>query len=190
MPETTDNKHYSGLRLILCALSLFLTTFLGAQSDTTHQTIQLSGIVSSYNNEDLTPIAAAVVYLKQRKKGVYTNDVGFFSIAASVHDTLLITKENYETFTLPLSGIDNTSSSKTIVVQMEKIIDTLPEISIYPWPSREFLDIEFLALEPYDSLHHLALKNLEKEVLDELLVAFTPDAYEIGTRELQTYARS
>ena len=54
----------------------------------------------------------------------------------------------------------------------------LPELVIFPWPSREHFDIEFLAMNVTDPLEEAAAKNLAAKTLRKLQESVIADGDE------------
>jgi len=168
--------------MFFCALSI------NAQKD--EKAVQISGVISTLDGEQLIPVPYCGIVLKNSQEGVYSNESGFFSVAAGLEDTLIIKHINYDRLELPIRDLEIDDVKKTILVELIESPETLPEVVIYPWPSKEFFEIEFLNLEVDDSLGNIAQKHLEREVLQELASHFQADATELGKLELRNIAKS
>lgn len=159
-------------------LLLFLTTLkVQAQTDSV---VQLSGIISTNEGEQLLPVPYCGVYSKTTKEGIYSNENGFFSIVTTLSDTIILSHINYERLEIAMSDLVFEDQKKTILVELTEMPELLPEVVIYPWPSKEFFEIEFVNMKLNDSLHHIAQKHLEREVIQELVLSYEADPEEHG----------
>jgi hypothetical protein len=143
---------------------LLSCNWLGAQklnfSDSS--LIQLSGVVVS--EIDLNPIPYTTVYDKTIKKGVISDYYGFFSLVVLPGDTLVISSPGYNTSTYMVP--DSLSDKRYSVIHMlNRDTVHLPEVTVYPWPSREDFARAFVEMEPYDD----AIKRAQRELSGESL---------------------
>lgn len=150
-------------RLLL--LPLFTSLALFAESQTyidTVRLIQLSGVVVA--EEDLTQIPYATVYDRTIRRGVISDYYGFFSKVVFPGDTLIFSAYGYKTSTyvVPDSLIDDRYS---IIHMMHKDTLNLPEVTVYPWPSREDFARYFVNMQPYED----AIRRVQRELSGESL---------------------
>lgn len=150
--------------IIFVILGLISFNWLGAQklniSDSS--LIQLSGVVVS--DIDLNPIPYTTVYDKTLKKGVISDYYGFFSLVVLPGDTLVISSPGYNTSTYMVP--DSLSDKRYSVIHMlNRDTVHLPEVTVYPWPSREDFARAFVEMEPYDD----AIKRAQRELSGESL---------------------
>jgi hypothetical protein len=149
---------------IFVILGLISFNWLGAQklniSDSS--LIQLSGVVVS--DLDLNPIPYSTVYDKTLKKGVISDYYGFFSLVVLPGDTLVISSPGYNTSSYMVP--DSLSDKRYSVIHMlNRDTVHLPEVTVYPWPSREDFARAFVEMEPYDD----AIKRAQRELSGESL---------------------
>jgi hypothetical protein len=161
-------------RLLL--LPLFTSLALFAESQTyidTARLIQLSGVVVA--EEDLTQIPYATVYDRTIRRGVISDYYGFFSKVVFPGDTLIFSAYGYKTSTyvVPDSLIDDRYS---IIHMMHKDTLNLPEVTVYPWPSREDFARYFINMQPYEDAIRRAQRELSGESLAFVAARLEGDA--------------
>jgi hypothetical protein len=161
-------------RLLL--LPLFASLTLCAESQTyidTARLIQLSGVVVA--EEDLTQIPYATVYDRTIRRGVISDYYGFFSKVVFPGDTLIFSAYGYKTSTyvVPDSLIDDRYS---IIHMMHKDTLNLPEVTVYPWPSREDFARYFINMQPYEDAIRRAQRELSGESLAFVAARLEGDA--------------
>jgi len=124
--------------------------------------IQLSGVV--IGEEELEPMPYTTVFDKSIRKGVIADYYGYFSTVVYPGDTLYFSYFGYKTstFIVPDTLQDNRYS---IIHMMQKDTLNLPEVVVYPWPSREDFARAFVEMRPYDD----ALKRAQRELSGESL---------------------
>jgi len=149
---------------IFLILGIISFNWVGAQklniSDSS--LIQLSGVVVS--DLDLNAIPYTTVYDKTIKKGVISDYYGFFSLVVLPGDTLVISSPGYNTSTYMVP--DSLSEKRYSVIHMlNRDTVHLPEVTVYPWPSREDFARAFVEMEPYDD----AIKRAQRELSGESL---------------------
>lgn len=149
------------LRLTLCALLFSLGSF--AQQDSV-RLIQLSGVVVS--SDSLEQMPYATVFDKSVGRGTIADYFGFFSIVVKPQDTILFRYYGHveSAFVVP----DTLTDDRYSIIHMlykDSTIKMLPEIKIYPWPSREDFARAFVEMEPYDDAFRVAQRKLSGESL-------------------------
>lgn len=124
--------------------------------------IQLSGVVVS--EEALTPMSYTTIYDKTQRRGVIADYYGFFSFVVYPGDTLLFSSFAYKTSTYIVP--DTLKERRYSIIHMlQRDTLNLPEITVYPWPSREDFARAFIEMKPYDD----ALRRAQKELSGESL---------------------
>lgn len=144
--------------------------------------IQLSGMIVA--DDGLEQLSYATVYNKSIKRGVLSDIYGYFSIVSSPGDTLLFSYYGYKksSFIVPDTLKDNRYS---IIHMLQRDTIELPEVTVYPWPSREDFDRYFLNMKPYDD----AFKKAQKELSGESL-AFAAAKLENDASLAASYAQN
>ena len=150
---------YSSL-IAFCLLPLLVV----AQSVQPGEPVQFTGMVLDGSDEELFPVSYTNIYLKDEKRGTYSDLRGYFTIVVEKGDTVIFSAVGYKSveFVIP----DSLSSDRYSVVQlMTRDTFNLPETVVFPWPSKEHFKIEFLALDVSDILAERAMENLAEEAL-------------------------
>lgn len=161
-------------RLLLLPLFASFAFFAESQSfSDTVRLIQLSGVVVA--EEDLTQIPYATVYDRTIRRGVISDYYGFFSKVVFPGDTLIFSAYGYKTSTyvVPDSLIDDRYS---IIHMMHKDTLNLPEVTVYPWPSREDFARYFVNMQPYEDAIRRAQRELSGESLAFVAARLEGDA--------------
>lgn len=135
--------------------------------------IQLSGVVIS--GEDLDPLAYTTIYDKTQRRGVIADYYGYFSMVVLPGDTLLFSFFGYKTstFIMPDTLTDNRYS---IIHMIDKDTLNLPEVVVYPWPSKEDFARAFVNMRPYDDAIRRAQRELSGESLAFVAARLDTDA--------------
>ena len=109
-------------------------------------------------------MSVIVLTTSQSRRGTLADYYGFFSMVVLPGDTLMFSYYGYKTssFIVPDSLKDNRYS---MIHMMYESGETLPEITVYPWPSREDFARAFLEMKPYDDALRRAQKQLSGESL-------------------------
>ncbi len=159
---------------------LFLSTFLLGQValsqrsdlDTT-KILQLSGVVVSEN--DLNPMPYTTVYDRSIGRGVIADYYGYFSMVSFPGDTLYFSYYGYKTssYIVPDTLEENRYS---IIHMLQQDTINLPEVTVYPWPSREDFARFFVEMKPYDDAIRRAQRELSGESLAFVAARLDADA--------------
>lgn len=164
------------MKIILFFLLAFLVSFWGNSQrgdiDTT-KILQLSGVVVS--EQDLTPMPYITVYDKSIGRGVIADYYGYFSMISFPGDTLYFSYYGYKTSTyiVPDTLKDNRYS---IIHMLQQDTINLPEVTVYPWPSKEDFARFFVEMSPYDDAIRRAQRELSGESLAFVAARLDADA--------------
>ena len=149
--------------------------------------VQFTGVIMDSKN--LQPIPYAAVYDKTSRRGTYSDEKGFFTIVAEINDTIEFTFIGYKPAEMVIP--DTLEDNRYSVVQlMSRDAINLPETVIFPWPSREHFDIEFLAMNVEDPLQEAAAKNLAQKTLRKLQESVIADGDENADFYLRQQAKA
>jgi hypothetical protein len=160
--------------LFLIIFTLILSYHFAQRRDIdTSQMIQISGVVVS--EEDLAPMPYITVYDKSIRKGVFADYYGFFSMVSFPGDTICFSYFGYKTSTyiVPDTLKDNRYS---IIHMLQRDTVNLPEVTVYPWPSKEEFANYFVNMKPYDDAMRRAQKELSGESLAFIAARLDSDA--------------
>lgn len=161
---------------ILLFLVIGITAY-GQQKDDSIRVVQFSGLVVTDQGGDVVPLPYTNIGVKGTSRGTVSEINGFFSLVGRVGETIVFTHLGYQKveFEIP----DTISSNMYSFIQiMSQDSILLPEAVIYPWPSREFFEIEFLAIDVSDEMQERAKQNLAKNALSKLREAVPADGGE------------
>ncbi|PWH81579.1 carboxypeptidase-like regulatory domain-containing protein [Brumimicrobium oceani] len=151
------------LVILLFTLVIVFSSALHAQNDEKKmKLIQFSGVLVS--SDSLDQVSYASVIDKTTGKGTMSDYYGYFSFVTRPGDTILFNAFGYKT-----SSYIVPDSLKEIRYSIIHVMtpDTLllPEVNIYPWPSREEFARAFVEMDPYDDALRRAQKQLSGESL-------------------------
>ncbi len=124
--------------------------------------IQLSGVVVS--EETLAELPYTTVLDRTSKRGVFCDYYGYFTMVVYPGDTLIFSAYGHKTsnYVVPDTLEDNFYS---IIHVMEVDTIDLPNVEVYPWPSREDFARAFVNMDPYDDAIRRAQRQLSGESL-------------------------
>ena len=158
---------------MLCLAVLAKESFGQRQDIDTTRMLQLSGVVVS--EQDLTPMPYITVYDKSIGRGVIADYYGYFSMVSFPGDTLFFSYYGYKTSTyiVPDSLKENRYS---VIHKLQQDTINLPEVTVYPWPSKEDFAKFFVEMQPYDDAIRRAQRELSCESLAFVAARLDADA--------------
>lgn len=150
------------LVVALTLLILLIGTKVYGQDKDSLRLIQLSGVVVA--EDELTPMPYTTIFDKTARRGVIADYYGYFSMVTHPGDTLYFSFYGHKTssFIVPDSLTD---SRYSIIHMMQKDTLNLPEVTVYPWPSREDFARAFVEMDPYEDAIRRAQRELSGESL-------------------------
>ncbi|MBK8722118.1 MAG: carboxypeptidase-like regulatory domain-containing protein [Saprospiraceae bacterium] len=150
--------------LIILGFSNLYSQNNAITTDTSNKVVQFSGLVLTESNGNPLPIPYADIFVKGKKRGTYSDLKGYYSFVAEKGDKVTFSAVGFKKreFTIPDSLKDD---KYTFIQLLYRDTLRLPEVFIYPWPSREHFNIEFLAMNVNPKLQEIAQRNLAKEAL-------------------------
>lgn len=158
-------------RILFIAIAFLLGTyFVHAQEQETSEIpdslqenlIQLSGVIVT--EDEVEPLPYTTIFNRTANRGVIADYYGYFSMVTRPGDTLFFSFYGHKTnsFIVP----DTLSEDRySIIHLMQKDTLQLPEVTVYPWPSREEFARAFVEMEPYDDALRRAQRQLSGESL-------------------------
>jgi len=169
---------------------LFLAfLFIGlAFNRTSAQTyIQYSGVIVATDSSK--PVSYATVYDITNGNGAYANYQGFFSLVVSPGDSVLFTSIGFaKHFEIVPRNANSDKYSEEVTIQPMSY--TLPQTTIYPYPTRDEFRYAFEHLNIPDDDLARAKKNLSPEVLMALIRNAPTDPEINQMRMAQNYSSS
>lgn len=150
------------LLLFLFFCGIVNLTFAQKKEIDPQRLIQLSGVAVS--DGSLDPVPFITVYDRTLGRGVLADSYGFFSLVTYPGDSIIFNAFGYKpsTYIVP----DTLSENRYSIIHLMEI-DTinLPEITLYPWPTKEQFDAYIINMEPYDDAIRRAQRELSGESL-------------------------
>jgi hypothetical protein len=168
-------------KLLLSTVIAAFIAFSGfSQQKDSLRLIQLSGVVIS--SDSLEQMPYATVFDKTVGRGTLADYFGFFSIVVQPNDTILFRYFGHfeSSFIVP----DTLTEDRYSIIHMmtkDSTIEFLPEITVYPWPSKADFARAFVEMDPYDD----AFRRAQRQISGESL-AFI--ASKVGTDGSLSYA--
>ena len=153
----------------------------------TSKLIQLSGVVLGETSLEQLPFTTVIDLTI--KKGTLTDAYGFFTMVTYPGDTLAFTSFGYKsgTYIVPDTLKDNRYS---IIHVLKEDTTYLPNVVIYPWPSKENFAKAFIEMEPYSDAFQKAKQQLSGESLAFAAAKLQSDAsLAFGTTQSQMYTQ-
>ncbi|MDG0973766.1 MAG: hypothetical protein P8O07_06355 [Crocinitomicaceae bacterium] len=147
---------------IQLVLTISVLASLPSFSQKDDQLVQLSGVLVSADSLDLVSYASIID--KTTRKGTMADYYGYFSFVTKPGDTILFNAFGFK----PNSYIvpDTLSENRYSIIHiMTPDTILLPEVEVYPWPSREDFARAFVEMEPYDDALRKAQRQLSGESL-------------------------
>ncbi|MBL7809432.1 MAG: carboxypeptidase-like regulatory domain-containing protein [Saprospiraceae bacterium] len=165
-------------KLFFLGFCLVLFSSLKAQND--NALIQFSGLVMTESDGRLVPVPYATISIPQKHRGTYADYRGFFTLVVEKGDKVRFNCIGLETVTITIP--DTLSQDRYAIVQlMAQDTLLLPQVVIFPWPSKEHFKIEFLKMDVTPELQRRATENLANEYMAE--ARKNPDMVPYGGRE-------
>lgn len=154
------------ISLFILFFAFTVTSFAQTEEQRAEQKnlVQFSGLILDGSDENLYPIPFTNVIVKGSGRGTYSDLKGFFSIVVRKGDKIEFSTIGYKAveFVIPDTLQDNHYS---LVQLMTQDTINLPETIVFPWPSRDHLKLEFLAMDVTSEMQERAIENLAEESL-------------------------
>jgi hypothetical protein len=164
---------------LLFSLLVAVSSGISAQEPSA-QLIQFSGMIVTEADGRLVPVPYATISLPLKHRGTYSDYRGFFSIVVERGDKVHFTCIGLEKVVVTVP--DTLTQDQYAVIQtMSQDTFNLPELVIFPWPSKEHFKIEFLKMDVTPELQRRATENIANEYLAE--ARKNPDIVPYGGRE-------
>ena len=176
--------------LVLFLLFILINKKVVAQipGSGTNDLIQFTGMVLTEEKGRLTPVPFATVAVKGTTRGTYANYKGFFSLVVRRGETIQFSSLGFRDHEKMIP--DTLSGNKYAVVELLSAdVINLPEFIVFPWPSREHLKQEFLALDVTNALADNAATNLAEDRMSSVRSSMRMDGRENGNLYLRQQAQ-
>ncbi len=141
-------------------MCILLSTSIFAQK----KLIQFTGVVVT--GDSLMPVPYVSIMIKNTYHGTVSDFYGFFSFVCAEGDTVIFQSIGFKKseFVIPTQLPDEKYS---IIQILSNDTITLPEVSVYPWPSKEEFKEAFLNLSLPANDMDRAASNLSRQDLRE-----------------------
>lgn len=174
------------MKYVILILLMSVTVSIWSQDTTKTQYIQFSGVLVS--SDSLNMVSYANVFDKTTGTGTMADYYGYFSLVAKPGDTLLFNafgfKEN--SYIIP-DTLEEPRYSIIHIMNPDTLI--LPEVDVYPWPSKEAFAKAFVEMDPYEGQIRKIQRELSKDKLASLAERLPADpglAYNYARMQRQT----
>ncbi len=161
------------MKYVILVASLFFVQFLTYSQVDDERLIQLSGVVIT--ESELNPLPFTTVFDISSRRGVITDYYGYFSFVVKPNDTLLFSFYGYKTSSYIIPDTLTENSYNIIHIMVEDTVN-LPQVEVFPWPSRENFARAFVEMNPYDDALRRAQRELSGENLAFVAARLETDA--------------
>lgn len=171
------------IKLFLLFFFLSANISYGQEQDSI-KIIQFSGVIVS--TDSLEVVSHANIINKKTLTGTTTDDKGYFNLLVNPSDTILFTAFGFK----PNSYIvpDTLEQDQYAIIHlMEPEIFVLPEVEIYPWPSKEQFAQVFTEMDPYDGLMRERAKSFSREEVNRAALKLDPSSKDGYNMEVQQH---
>lgn len=175
----------------LFLLLFFATLAVQAKAQEPAEIVEVYGVVVTKNDRqtyDFVPFVTVAV--EGTARGTYANFEGMYSIVVKKGQTLTFSAVGYapRKITIP-TDLNNLYHSLTVELEPAEI--HLEEVTVFPWPDRDNLAAEFLAMQPgrAGQLQEIAKDNLNRNNLLAVVNATDQDSRETAIQYMRQQAR-
>ncbi len=176
---------YTTVGLWVLILSLFWTTTIVAQEDS--ELVEVYGLVVVKNTRGaLEYVPFVTVSVVGATRGTYANYEGMYSLVVKKGQTIRFSAIGFEDREMKIpTDINGLYHSLTVELKSKPI--DMKEITVFPWPDRNNLTAEFLALQPNRSMQlaSIAKENLDRNALLAIAAGTIPDGKESASHYLR-----
>lgn len=160
-------------------------SLISAQEDS--DLVEVYGLVVTKNESGIFEyVPFATIGVEGTTRGSYANYEGMYSIVVKKGQTITIRAVGYKEVKVEIPT-DVVGLYYSLTVTLESAPIVLEEVTVFPWPDRNNLTAEFLALQPTRSmeLENIAKENLSKNELIAIANATDPDGKESASYYLR-----
>jgi hypothetical protein len=176
-------------QLLFCFASM-ISSFVVGQTKKP-ELIQFSGVVVSIDSLEQLPYTS--VFDKSSRRGTTADYNGYFSFVVKPGDTIVFNHFGYKPSTYVVA--DTLSESRySLIHAMTPDTISIPDVVVYPWPSREQFARAFIEMDPYDDALRRAQRQLSGESISSLAQNLPNDAslaysWQVQQAQNQVYSR-
>lgn len=179
------------MRLVFISVMLVLfwgKTFAQKQPKQPVSVIEFSGMVFT-EGEDGSPVPLpfTTVAVKGTSRGAYSDYDGYFAFIALAGETVVFSRIGYKSVEIVVPDTLTSNHYKWLQI-MTSDDYLLPEVIIFPWPSKEHFKQEFFALDISNEIRQKAQENLAADAMREMRHSTPADGKEAGSIVLRQQA--
>jgi hypothetical protein len=179
------------LRIASIIVLLFTTLASNIQAQEPSDIVEVYGLVltkSTRGNYEYIPFVTVAV--KGTTRGTYANYEGMYSIVVKKGQTVTFSAVGFAPREIVIPE-DITGMYYSLTVEMEPAEVNLDEVTVFPWPDRDNLAAEFLAMQPNKAgqLEAIAKDNLNRSQLLAIANATGNDSKEAAVQYLRQQSR-
>ncbi len=163
-----------GMQKLITSLAfLLLLAFHAHAQKPSRPLVQFSGVVVT--GDSLMPVPFTSILTKGTYRGTVSDVYGYFSFVAQAGDTLQFAAVGFKRdhYVVP-DTINSTKYSMIHVMFPDTIL--LPDLTVYPWPSKEQFADAFMNLKLSEDDYEIALRHLRPEDMIQRMENLPPDA--------------
>jgi hypothetical protein len=166
----------------IISIILLLTNYSFSQKrEKETNPIQFSGKVVTSNSEgDAIPLPYTRIQVKNTNRGGISDYEGYFSFVALKGETVVFSRVGFQTVEYTIPDTMKSAYYSWIQIMSEDNI-LLPEVVIFPWPSKEHFKQEFLAIDISNEMREHAEANLAENAINEIRFSVPSDGKEAGS---------
>ena len=176
------------IRIVLSVLLVFSLVFSAHAQKEPVSVVEFSGMVFT-EGEDGSPVPLpyTTVAVKGTSRGAYSDLDGYFAFVALAGETVVFSRIGYRSVEIIVP--DTLTSNHYKWLQIMSADDyLLPEVIIFPWPSKEHFKQEFFALDISNEIREKAQENLAADAMKEMRHTTPADGKEAGSIVLRQQA--
>jgi hypothetical protein len=169
-----------------------LLNFCSAVSAQDHAIVEVTGVIVTKNDRNILEYVPFVTVADSASgQGTYANYQGIYSIVVKKGATLHFTAVGFKDRIIQIPT-DLKKAYYNLSVELEMSEIELSEITVFPWPDRDNLVADFLAMEPsYGAqLDARARKNLDKGKMLSMTSSSNTSPSEISRLYLQQQSKA
>lgn len=175
----------------LLILLFFATLIVQAKAQEPSDIVEVYGVVVTKNDRqtyDFVPFVTVAV--DGTTRGTYANFEGMYSIVVKKGQTLTFSAVGYAARKIVIPADLNTLYHG-LTVELQPAEINLDEVTVFPWPDRDNLAAEFLAMQPSRAgqLQEIAKDNLNRKNLLAVANATDQDDREAAIQYMRQQAR-
>lgn len=179
--------------LRIASITLLLLAILASniQAQEPSDIVEVYGLVltkATRGNYEYIPFVTVAV--KGTTRGTYANYEGMYSIVVKKGQTVTFSAVGFAPREIVIPE-DITGMYYSLTVEMEPAEVNLDEVTVFPWPDRDNLAAEFLAMQPNKAgqLEAIAKDNLNRNQLLAIANATGNDSKEAAVQYLRQQSR-